>query len=211
MPEDKPEVLFPQLNPIICPKCGAPLPPADKDGFVTCSFCGVRSHSADLAPTRDEPIIPNRYAETDRDADTMPDDDIFDSDENDYGGSSGGAIRWLRLVVSVVVFVIMIAIFASSYQSQSSPSVGDYCSASIVASPSAGYAPVTVYFNASVTGGTDDSPSWEFGPNFSFENMTWGWSVEYTFTSPGSYGVHLSVADQDGPGCSADTVYTVLP
>lgn len=182
-----------------CPRCGAPLPTPAEDGFVTCSFCGVRTEVSSRVPPQRPPTPP---------AETLSSLELpIDSAGDDI--RSGSRSTLVRVVIAVVVIAIIIGVVATAQSpSNSSGSSVAHCSVAINASATAGPAPFTATFTAEVTAPTGDStgvPMWQFGP---FPpgldvNYTYGSTVTHTWDTSGSYGVHVSVADSSEQGCYA--------
>ncbi len=76
-------------------------------------------------------------------------------------------------------------------------SVNDYPIANFTATPTSGYAPLTVVFNASQSydpDGTITSYAWGFGDG----SNTIGQAVNHTYTNAGVYTVTLTVTDNEG-------------
>ena len=80
--------------------------------------------------------------------------------------------------------------------------------ATISATPTSGYAPLTVAFNATVQGGSPPyrAYDWSFGDGGTGN----GPMVQYTFSANGSYAVPLEVTDSGGRTVNATTIVTVL-
>jgi hypothetical protein len=177
------------------------LPIPAEDGFVTCEYCGVRTEVSSLVPPQRLPTPPEE---------TFPPlEPPLQSTGDDLRSGSPSYIA--RIVIAIVVIVIVIAVFAAS-QPQSSPAGSGspvaHCSVTINASATSGPAPFTATFTAEITAPPGDStsePMWQFGPfppGFDL-NFTYGSTVTHTWTTSGSYGVHVSVPDSSLEGCFA--------
>lgn len=91
------------------------------------------------------------------------------------------------------------------------PLPSDLPTASFTAYPTSGKAPLEVSFDASGSSdpdGTIDSYSWDFIPYMNYGTGS-GVSVSYTFDSAGTYGVELTVTDNDGATDSTRKTITV--
>jgi len=177
-----------------CPRCGAPLPTPGEDGFATCEYCGVRTKvSLPAAPEG----VPAALEEAD-----LPLESPVESTDEDL--VSRRPYLLVRIVVAIVVISILIAVFAVSQpQSNSTVSSVAHCSVGINASATSGPAPFTANFTAEITspaGVSTSTPEWQFGPfgpGFDF-NFTYGTTVNHTWDTNGSYGVHVTVPDSTG-------------
>jgi PKD repeat protein len=195
-----------QTRALTCPQCGAPLPALETGEYVTCEYCGVSSEVAKLLPA----LTTVATQEEDTPPPTEPSSD-FEEPVN----SDSNPIYLFRVVGAIIVLCVIIGAFAlyQSQTTQTGSTAGD-CDATIVASTTSGPAPLTVTFTANVTaapGTSNISPEWQFGPfGTGFDwNYSYGFTVNYTWNTPGSYGVHLSVADNPGPGCYASMTVNV--
>jgi len=178
-----------------CPQCGAPLPLPEDDGFVTCGYCGVRTRFSRLSPTLPSPFTRLEPA------------DPYVPPEND--SSWEDRMPYVRIAVAIALLVIFVAIVSFAGSQTPSTSVGTtvaHCSVAINASATSGPAPFTANFSANVTtppAVSAGEPRWQFAPfppGLDY-NFTDGWTVTHTWTTAGSYGVHVSVPDSTGQGC----------
>jgi len=184
---------------LTCPQCGAPLPLPGRDGFVTCEYCGVRTEFSKL-------IIPPRAPSPPEEA-AVPLEPPLEPTEDD--SQWGDGINIVRVVIAIVAILVVIAAFyytAPQPQSNTNGASVAHCSVTINASATSGPAPFTATFTAEVTvppGVTTGDPMWQFGPfppGFDL-NYTYGSTVSHTWTTNGSYGVHVTVPDSTGQGC----------
>jgi hypothetical protein len=186
---------------LTCPKCGAPLPLFGDTGYFTCVYCGVSTKVTDLIPAVQTSLPPKDPG--------LSWEPPFDSTK-DYDKPQGPSYR-TRAVIAVVVIAIFVAIgvYASSQNPSNAgvPSVA-HCSVSISPSATTGPAPFTASFTAEITlpaGDSASEPMWQFGPfGGGFDlNYTYGTTVNHTWNTEGSFGVHVSVPDSSGQGCWA--------
>jgi hypothetical protein len=191
---------------LLCPQCGAPLPPPGVGRFVVCDYCGA---STEVSP----PIPPQLFLDQPVVADLSEKSSIEPSPDELRRNTP---IRVFGAVIAlVVVIVIAVAVSMTSQpQSNSTPSSVAHCSVNINASALSGPAPFTATFTAQVTvpsGVSAGQPMWQFGPIPPLDlNFTYGSPVNHTWDSDGTYGVHVSVPDSTGQGCWNTTSVDVI-
>ncbi|HYA70674.1 MAG TPA: PKD domain-containing protein [Thermoplasmata archaeon] len=198
VPETDPSTVVRQ-GALTCPRCGAPLPLAEEDGFVTCGYCGVRTKVSKIIP-------PQRIPSPAEEAAYLPEPPLTSTEDDSLWGDRVNIVRAVIAIV-VIVAVIAVAVLASS-PPQTNPAGASvaHCSVTINASATSGPAPFTATFAAQVTappGVTTNEPMWQFGP---FGpgidvNFTYGVTVTHTWNTNGTYGVHVTVPDSTGQGC----------
>jgi len=183
---------------LICPQCGAPLPPPGLGRFVACEYCGVRTEVSRLIPPQPVPSLPV-------DAD-LPGESSIEPSPDEFQRST--PIRFIGAVTALVVMVVVIAAVVSTTSqppANTMPSSVEHCSVAINASAISGSAPFTATFTAQVTvppGVSTGEPMWQFGPIPALDlNFTYGSPVTHTWDLDGTYGVHVSVPDSTGQGC----------
>jgi hypothetical protein len=181
---------------LLCPQCGAPLPPPGVGRFVVCEYCGASTEVP--SPTSPLPSLPVD--------DELPGDSSTVPTPDEFPPSTSNMV--FRAVVALVVVVVVIAVvvsISSQPSANSMPSSVPHCSVVIVSSAISGPAPFTATFTAQVTVPSGDSagePMWQFGPFPPLDvNFTYGSPVSHTWDSAGTYGVHVSVPDSSLQGC----------
>jgi hypothetical protein len=183
---------------LLCPQCGAPLPSPGLGRYVVCEYCGA---STEVLPS----ISPDPLSDVSSDAD-LPDDSSLEPPSDEFPRSAPAVVIgiFLALVLSAVLIGAALSMSSQPQGNSTSSSVA-HCSVTINASALSGPAPFTATFTAVVTVPqwvSAGQPMWQFGPIPPLDlNFTYGTTVNHTWDSAGSYGVHVSVPDSTGQGC----------